>query len=121
MAISLILLISLQIISIGCSSGNSEPQLTISETPTASIISPPTPSPTYDLPESHYMPEIARISIHELKDKVDAGARIAIVDSRERKYFDIAHIVNAISIPYNEENPSYEKLAGYDEIVTYCS
>ncbi len=73
-----------------------------------------------ELPPSSFLPEIPRISVEEVKAKLDAGANIVIVDSRSRTSYDQSHIVGAISIPLKTMAEPYSNLVGYDEIITYC-
>ena len=73
------------------------------------------------LPASSYLPEVPRIGVGEVKAKLDAGANLVIVDSREKTSYDQSHIAGAISIPLASMAESYSSLDGYDEIVTYCT
>ncbi len=68
-----------------------------------------------------YLPEVARITVPELKSRVDGGARIAIVDSRSHDEYDELHIDGAISMPLSGMGGIFPELEGYDEIVTYCT
>jgi rhodanese-related sulfurtransferase len=68
-----------------------------------------------------YLPEINRISAEDLKAKLDAGSNIVIIDSRAESYYQISHIVGAISIPSEAMTAPYTNLDGYDEIITYCN
>jgi len=68
-----------------------------------------------ELPPSSYLPEVPRISIHEVKSKLDAGANILIVDSRPIEDYNESHIIGAVS-----KTESIE-LEGYEEIITYCT
>lgn len=78
------------------------------------------PGPTgTELPPSSYLPEIPRIGIEEVKAKLDAGAKIVIVDSRSKASYERFHIAGAISIPERNMAGTYDNLDGYDEIVTY--
>ena len=71
-------------------------------------------------------------AVEELKAKLDAGANIAIVDTRSTKNYEISHIAGAISIPLldlldDDDNAlateeilrQYGYLNDYDEIITY--
>lgn len=81
----------------------------------------PETSPGTELPPSYYLPEVPRISIEEVKAKLDTGSNIVIVDSRSKNSYDQAHIVRAISIPLATMAEPYSNLDGYDEIMTYCT
>jgi rhodanese-related sulfurtransferase len=67
------------------------------------------------------MPEVPRITVQEVKDKLDASASIAIVDSRSWAAYAEARIPGAISLPWDDMEPPYPDLAGYDEVATYCT
>jgi hypothetical protein len=79
----------------------------------------PTP-PSRELPPSPYLPEVPRISVEEVKSKLDAGIDLVIIDSRSRNSYDQSHIAGSISIPFETMAESYSDLNGYDEIITYC-
>jgi outer membrane biosynthesis protein TonB len=65
--------------------------------------------------------EVPRISIDELKSKMDAGANIAVLDSRSRAAYDKVHISGALSLPLSDMTAPYPELEGYDEIIIYCT
>ncbi len=69
---------------------------------------------TTELPPSDYLPEVPRISIHDVKAKLDAGANILIVDSRELEDYNKSHIIGAVS------KTEAITLESYEEIITYC-
>ncbi len=73
------------------------------------------------LPQSSFMPEIPRISVDEVKARLERGEKIVIVDSRDTKYYDESHIEGAISLPLDEMAEPYDNFEGYDGIVTYCT
>lgn len=77
--------------------------------------SPSTPTP------SPYLPEIARISVAEVKAKLDTGSSIVIVDTRSREAYESARIAGAISMPLEETARRYRELLRYDEVITYCT
>ncbi len=76
----------------------------------------PTPTPTY----AHY-PDVPRITVQQVKAKLDAAANIAIVDSRTYGEYALSRIPGAISLPLGSMSPPYTSLDGYDEIITYCT
>ena len=78
-----------------------------------------TPSGT-ELASSSYLPEVPRISVEEVKAKLDAGSNLVIIDSRSKTSYDQSHIAGAISIPSGTMAEPYSDLDGYDEIITYC-
>jgi rhodanese-related sulfurtransferase len=72
--------------------------------------------------------EVIRISLEDVKAKLDAGSNIVIVDSRAKTAYDRSHIAGAISIPLSDMSSlspeeiaqRYSDLHLYDEIMTYC-
>ncbi|MFC1904762.1 rhodanese-like domain-containing protein [Chloroflexota bacterium] len=91
-----------------------------STTPTPSPV--PTPTiPSTELPPSYYLPEIPRISIGEVKAKLDAGSNIVIIDTRHKYDYDLIHIGEAILISRQDIADHYDDLDGYDEIIIYCN
>jgi hypothetical protein len=65
--------------------------------------------------------EIPRISVEEVKAKLDAGSNIVIVDPRSRVAYESIRITGAISIPEEETAQRFSELSGYDEVVIYCT
>lgn len=72
------------------------------------------------LTNNSYLPEIPRISVMEVKENLDAGSNIIIIDSRSATDYETEHITGAISIPEREMSGPYDDLEGYDLIITYC-
>ena len=65
--------------------------------------------------------DVPRVSLEQLKEKLDAGADIVIVDVRGKEDFDEGHITGAISIPWEKMEARYTELPRDKEIITYCS
>ena len=65
--------------------------------------------------------EIPRTSPEAVKDKMDIGANITIVDTRSKAEYEQNHIAGAISIPLEEIAQRYQELNSANEIVTYCT
>jgi hypothetical protein len=66
-------------------------------------------------------PEIPRIGVEEVKQKLDAGASMVIVDTRSASAYEGAHIAGAVSLPLEDMEEPYDGLDGYQEIITYCT
>ena len=65
---------------------------------------------------------VPRISLEQLKEKLDAGADIVIVDVRSKEDFDEGHISGAVSIPWQQEiEARYTELPRDKEVIIYCS
>ncbi len=124
----------------GCASeGPSVTPAPEAPTPTTAVPTPsptpaPTPTPTPsatdstgEVPYSSFLPEIPRVSVQEVKAKLDAGANIAVVDSRPVGEYEDAHILGSISIPVVDMldmldlAEPYTDLDQYDEIMLYCT
>ena len=73
------------------------------------------------VPLNSYLPEVNRISVQDLKAKLDADSNIVIIDSQDVTNYNQSHIVGAISIPLGTMTGPYSDLNGYDEIITYCN
>jgi 3-mercaptopyruvate sulfurtransferase SseA len=77
------------------------------------------PSATPTVVDREY--NVPRISMEQLKQKLDTGADIVIVDVRSREDFDEGHISGAISMPWQQEMEArYAELPRDKEIITYC-
>ena len=76
------------------------------------------PSTPPSVPDSGSV--VPRISLEQLKEKLDAGADIVIVDVRRKEDFDEGHIPGAVSIPWEEIEARYTELPRDKEIITYC-
>ena len=77
------------------------------------------PSPTVTV-DSEYS-NVPRISLEELKEKLEAGADLVVVDVRSKEEFDQGHISGAVSIPWEEMEARYSELPLDKEIITYCA
>lgn len=78
---------------------------------------PPSSTPVVEREYSN----VPRISLEELKQKLDAGAEMVIIDVRSKEEFDQGHIPGAISIPWPEIKDRYTELPRDKEIITYCA
>ena len=110
----LILLASL-LISCGTSSVSVVPTAT-PEPPAAT----PTPTPT-EGQEPTTSSEVPRISPEELKERLDNGEAILVVDSRSLVEFETGHIAGAISVPSYEVESRLDEFPRDQEIVLYCT
>ncbi|MFC7156363.1 rhodanese-like domain-containing protein [Halomarina halobia] len=60
------------------------------------------------------------ISVDELKELVDEGADVRLVDIRSSAAFERGHIPGSENIPFAELPRRIEELDGADRIVTIC-
>ena len=91
----------------GCSAFTPTP-----EPPTSTSV--PTENPG---PQSRS--EVPRISPEELKDRLDNGEAILVVDSRSLSSFEMGHIAGAISVPDYEVESRLAEFPRDQEIVFY--
>ncbi|MFC2014634.1 rhodanese-like domain-containing protein [Chloroflexota bacterium] len=85
--------------------------------PTAST----SPLPGTELPPDSSLTKIPRISVEEVKAKMDAGINLIILDSRPKKDYENDHIAGAISISAPTMADYFDDVKGYDWIITYCA
>jgi hypothetical protein len=77
------------------------------------------PSATPSVSESES--DVPSVNIEQLKEKVDAGADVVIVDVRSKEEFAEGHIPGAVSIPWEEIKDRYSEIPRDKEIITYCA
>ena len=65
--------------------------------------------------------EVPRISVEELKERIDSGETIVIGDTRGQTSFDIRHIAGAISISSSQVEALLDDVPLDQEIVLYCT
>lgn len=65
--------------------------------------------------------EVPRISVEELKERIDNGEAIVIGDTRGQGSYDVRHIDGAISIPRSQVDAHVADLSLDQEIVLYCA
>jgi len=62
---------------------------------------------------------VPRISAEELKERLDAGSGVIVVDARPYEDYKVRHISDAISMPLAEVSARYDELPRTEEIVFY--
>ena len=65
------------------------------------------------------MGEVPRISAEEIKERLDNGEAILIVDSRSNFSFESRHIAGAISVPRSEVEERLDEFPHDQDIVFY--
>ena len=91
--------------------------------PTPLPIEEPTAAPAPELVGPPASPEdVPRITVEELKELMDSGARLLILDTRPRESFQMGHIKGAIPFPWKPELTidDLEELPLGPPIITYC-
>jgi cytoskeletal protein RodZ len=65
--------------------------------------------------------EVPRLSARDLKDRLDNGEAILVVDARTTTAFESRHITGAISVPLSEVESRLDEFPRDQEIVFYCT
>lgn len=70
-----------------------------------------------------FMGEVQRITVDELKSRLDRGAKIVILDVRSRSSYGSSDVMikGAVRIPPDELNDRAGELPPGREVVTYCT
>ena len=64
---------------------------------------------------------VTRLNVVEVKERLDSGSDIVVVDVRSKEEYDAGHIAGAISIPWTQDmDARYLELPRDKEIITYC-
>ena len=81
---------------------------------------PPAPTPPHE--EEHAGEEFAQMECgaQELKERLDAGEDVVLVDVRERRELSSGVLPNAVHIPMRELTTRWEEVAQANEVVCYC-
>ena len=69
---------------------------------------------------SEQVGEELQISVEALKEKIDRGQPVVLVDVREPMEWEIAHLDRAVLIPVAQVPGRVNELSTADEIVVYC-
>jgi 3-mercaptopyruvate sulfurtransferase SseA len=65
--------------------------------------------------------EVPRIAASALKERLDAGESVLIVDARSSDEYAEAHIPGAISVPLSDLEARLDELPRDQDIVFYCT
>lgn len=63
--------------------------------------------------------DVGRITVAELKARLDAGDEVAIVDVRIKGAYDNGHLPNAISMPISDIPKRHQELKKHPLLVLY--
>ncbi len=75
-----------------------------------------TPTPTPPVTSK----PVTTVSIEELKQRLEGGHSLAILDVRPRTDFDASHIAKALSLPLQEIPNRYGELPQGTEVIVYA-
>jgi hypothetical protein len=108
-----------------------QPSPAVTSTPILIPTSTPAPTATFTptpIPTSTPVPavdvlkdtdEVPRISPEDLKNRLDQGETILVVDARSLEAFETQHIAGAISVPVNQIESHLDEFPHDQEIVFY--
>lgn len=65
--------------------------------------------------------EVPRITVEELKEKMDIGVMIVVGDTRSESAYEAGHINGAISFPASQVEARLNELDKDQEIILYCT
>ena len=89
-------------------------------TPAAEPTATSAPEPTAtEFQEPKDKSEVPRISVEDLKERLDNGKAILVVDSRATSVFEVRHIAGAISVPQHEVESRLDEFPHDQDIVFY--
>ena len=82
----------------------------------------PTPARPTDREEEHPGEEFAQVECgaQELKERLEAGEDVVLVDVREPRELSGGILPNAVHIPMRELTTRWEEVAQANEVVCYC-
>jgi hypothetical protein len=117
-----IAVISILVIFVACAPVQPSPQMqppSVAETPAVAENITDNQTGTHaarPIPED----SMPRISIEALKQKMDSGANILIVDTRHKEEYDIDHIKGAVSAPLDDIIAGKWQPPQDKELILYC-
>lgn len=113
---------------VGCQNSTASPTAAVIPNPPTAVLPTATPGPTTPPVVTEGEPiipttrsQVPRIRPQELKDKLDAGVDVIVVDSRSLASYERRHIPGALSIPLFEIEERHGELPQEGEIVFYCT
>ncbi len=110
------------LLSISCTgSGGTATTTSINTTTTTGI--PGSPSPQELAAQNFVLPELPRITGEQLKQRIDNGEPLVVVDTRLEFFFNMGHLPQAIDIPYqleDEQTASFLALPKDKPVIFYC-
>jgi predicted sulfurtransferase len=65
--------------------------------------------------------EVPRITVQELKERMDSGEAVVIGDTRGEAEYNVRHVAGAVSIPLQQVEAHLEGLPRDQEIILYCT
>lgn len=83
------------------------------------VVTTTVPSTENQIPTT--VSEVPRITVEELKERLDNGEAIVVADTRSPSSFDASHIAGAISVPVTEVTAHLDELPRDQVIVLYCT
>ena len=112
-----ILFVVMLLLSFGCTGLGG----TATTTTTTGIPGPPSPEEL--AAQDFVLPELPRITNEQLKQMMDSGEPLVVVDTRLRIFFNMGHLPQSINMPYqleDEQTTSFLALPKDRPIIIYC-
>lgn len=125
--IAIIMLVAMQLSACTIKSNPPTPTLVATFTPTGVpvVTTPPAViSTTSVTPSSTPIPTaspVPKLTVQEVKLKIDSGSVFVLVDVRSKADYDKSHIVGAVSIPIQELPTRYIEIPTESEIIVYSA
>ncbi len=91
-------------------------QFSESTVTTDNVTEPDSPADTFTtaIPET-----VTKVSVYELKQKLEKEENVVLLDVRQESSFDTGHIEGAISIPIAELSHRYQEIPLGLEVIVY--
>jgi hypothetical protein len=101
--------------------GATDSKTSIKTTTTTGIPGPPSPQEL--AAQNFVLPELPRITCEQLKQMIDNGEPLVVVDTRLEFFFNMGHLPQSIDIPFQQEDEqtaSFLALPKDKPIIFYC-
>lgn len=111
----------LSLLVVGCASAEPEPTVAVATSTSAVESAPATGAdPSSESQVPRVSAEVPRMPVDELKERLDNGEQIVVVDNRSLDEYNASHIIGAISVQSVNVDSPIDDLALDQEIVLYC-
>lgn len=113
-------LFAITIVLAACNGGSATTSI---DTTTATTETPGPPSPEELAAQGFLLPELPRVTCEQLKQMIDNGEPLVVVDTRLEFFFNIRHIPQSVNITYEANNDNPDRLLTLPKdrpIIFYC-
>lgn len=115
----LFVLFAITLVLAACNGGSAT--TSVNTTTTTGIPGPPSPQEL--AAQNFVLPELPRITGEQLKQMIDNGEPLVVVDTRLEFFFNMGHLPQSIYIPYqleDEQTASFLALPKDKPVIFYC-